>query len=283
MSAIEAERGPRPRAAARTAVTPNALTAWLALFGRDIRAVVRSRSQLYSSIFTPLLILVFLGNGVSQGLSPAKLSAGNFTAYLVAGTVVMTSVFSSTFSSASYYRDRDTGILRMFLSSPHQARVILLGKSLAGVVIGVIQALVVLVIAAPFVQFKWQYGIPQGIIVALAAVILLNIMLSGIAQVFASRIQTMQGFHLVMNLALFPLLFFSSAFFPVNNLPVWLEVLARINPLSYGVDALELAAYAKSGSGFFGLPLDFAVMAGAALLVYGLGMVRVPKLTWSGE
>src|SRR5450830_1507453 len=99
----------------------NPVSATLALFARDLKAVIRSRSQLYSSIFTPLLFLVFLGNGVSKGLSPSKLPAGDFTAYLVAGVVVMTSVFSSTFSSASYYRDRDSGLLRMLLSSPHSA------------------------------------------------------------------------------------------------------------------------------------------------------------------
>jgi ABC-2 type transport system permease protein len=253
-----------------------------ALFSRDLKSVVRSRSQLYSSIFTPLLILIFLGNGVSSGLEPSNLSAGNFTAYLVAGAVVMTAVFSSTFSSASYYRDRDSGIMRMFLSSPHPPRTILLGKSLAGVVIGVVQALVVLLVAAPFVEFDWQYGIIPGLIIAAATVVLLNVMLAGIAQALASRIQTMQGFHLIMNLALFPLLFFSGAFFPVDGLPLWLEVLARANPLSYAVDALQLAAYADGTGGYFGLPLDFAVMIAIAVAVYALGFARVPRLTWSG-
>ena len=261
----------------------SASSAWSALFTRDIRAFVRSRSQLYSAIVTPLLFLVFLGNGVSEGLSPSKLRAGNFTAYLVAGVVVMTSVFSSTFSSASYYRDRDNGIMRMLLSSPHPPRVILLGKSLAGVCIGVVQALIVLLVAAPFVEFDWQYGILPGVAVAVATVVLLNVMLGGLAQALASRVQTMQGFHLVMNLALFPLLFFSGAFFPVENLPVWLEVMARINPLSYAVDALELAAYARSGAGFLGLGIDFAVLTVLSAAVYALGLARVPKLSWSGQ
>lgn len=254
-----------------------------ALFGRDIRAVVRSRSQLYSSMFTPLLFLVFLGNGVSEGLAPANLKAGNFTAYLVAGVVVMTSVFSATFASASYYKDRDSGMLRMLLSSPHSARTVLFGKSLAGVCIGVLQSSVVLLVAAPFVEFKWQYGVVPGLGVALATIVLLNVMLSGIAQALASRVETMQGFHLVMNLALFPLLFFSGAFFPVDNLPIWLEVLSRINPLSYAVDALELAAYADGPAGFFGLGVDFAVMAALAVGVYALGLARTPRLTWSGK
>ncbi|MFN8619037.1 MAG: ABC transporter permease [Dehalococcoidia bacterium] len=259
------------------------MNAAMTLASRDLMAVVRSRSQLYSSMLTPLLFLVFLGNGVSHGLKPANLQAGDFTAYLVAGTVVMTSVFSSTFSSASYYRDRDSGLLRLLLSTPHAPRTLLLGKSLAALVIGVVQAIIVLLAAAPFVDFEWQYGIIPGIAIALAAVILVNLMLTGLAQALASRIQSMQGFHLLMNLALFPLLFFSGAFFPINDLPTWLRILAFVNPLTYAVDALELATYAASADSFIGLGIDFAVLGALAVAVYAAGLARMPKVTWSGE
>ncbi len=255
----------------------------MTLASRDLMAVVRSRSQLYSSMLTPLLFLVFLGNGVSHGLKPANLQAGDFTAYLVAGTVVMTSVFSSTFSSASYYRDRDSGLLRLLLSTPHAPRTLLLGKSLAALVIGVVQAIIVLLAAAPFVDFEWQYGIIPGIAIALGAVVLVNLMLTGLAQALASRIQSMQGFHLLMNLALFPLLFFSGAFFPINDLPTWLRILAFVNPLTYAVDALELATYAASTDSFIGLGIDFAVLGALAVAVYAAGLARMPKVTWSGE
>lgn len=261
----------------------SAISAVATMAQRELLNIARSRSQLYSSILTPLLFLLFLGNGVSSGLEPANLAAGNFTAYLVAGTVVMTSVFSSTFSSASYFRDRDSGVLRLLLSTPHHPRVILLGKSMASLGIGVAQALVVLVAAAPFVEFEWQYGVVAGFGVAVAAVVLLNLMLTGLAQAFASRIQSMQGFHLLMNLALFPLLFFSGAFFPIDGLPVWLRVMAYANPLTYAVDAMQLAAYAASGEGFIGLPTDFAVLGTVAVLVYGLGLSRIPRLTHSGQ
>ncbi|MEO8541450.1 MAG: ABC transporter permease [bacterium] len=259
------------------------MNAALTLAQRDLMAVVRSRSQLYSSMLTPLLFLVFLGNGVSKGLKPANLEAGNFTAYLVAGTVVMTSVFSSTFSSASYYRDRDSGLLRLMLSTPHSPRVLLLGKSLAALAIGVVQALIVLLVAAPFVDFEWQYGVLPGIALALAAVVLVNLMLTGLAQALASRIQTMQGFHLLMNLALFPLLFFSGAFFPIHDLPTWLRILAFVNPLTYAVDALELATYANGDATFIGLGIDFVVLGALAVAVYVAGAARTPKVTWSGE
>ena len=259
------------------------MNAAMTLASRDLMAVVRSRSQLYSSMLTPLLFLVFLGNGVSHGLKPANLQAGDFTAYLVAGTVVMTSVFSSTFSSASYYRDRDSGLLRLLLSTPHAPRTLLLGKSLAALVIGVVQAIIVLLAAAPFVDFAWQYGIIPGIAISLGAVVLVNLMLTGLAQALASRIQSMQGFHLLMNLALFPLLFFSGAFFPINDLPTWLRILAFVNPLTYAVDALELATYAASTDSFIGLGIDFAVLGALAVAVYAAGLARMPKVTWSGE
>ena len=92
----------------------------------------------------------------------------------------------------------------------------------------------------------------------------------------------MQGFHLLMNLALFPLLFFSGAFFPVAGLPAWLELLARVNPLSYAVDAMQLAAYADGTDGYFGLAMDFGVLTVVSVLVYGAGLARMPRLTWSG-
>jgi ABC-2 type transport system permease protein len=259
------------------------MSAALIIARRDLTAIVRSRSQLYSSVFTPILFLVFLGNGVSHGLKPSNLEAGNFTAYLVAGTVVMTSVFSSTFSSASYYRDRDSGLLRLMLSSPHSARTLIFGKSLSALIIGMLQALAVLALAAPFVDFEWQYGIAAGFAVAVAAIALVNLLLTGLAQALASRIQTMQGFHLLMNLALFPLLFFSGAFFPLHDLPTWLRTLGYLNPLSYAVDALELATYASSSRHFIGLGIDFAVLGVLAAAVYAAGLQREPALTYSGE
>lgn len=249
------------------------LLAWGALLARDLRAVARSRSQLYSSLLFPALLLVLLGTGVSEGLDPGKVRDGDYVSYLLPGMVVMTAVFSSTFSSASYYRDRDTGLLKTFLASPHTPRVILLGKALGGVAIGGAQALVLLAVAAPVpaVHLAWQYGLGVGIALALVGVGLLTLLLAGLAQLLASRIRTMQGFHLVMNLVLFPLLFLSGAFFPLGDLPEWLTALGRLDPLSYAVDLLHLAAYADTSEGSFGLAVDLPVLAALAVGVFWLG------------
>lgn len=250
------------------------LDAVAALVLRDLRAFRRSRSQLYSSVVFPLMLLAILGTGVSEGLDPSTVE--DYVTFLAPGMIVMTALFSSTFSSASYYQDRDSGVLKVFLSSPHSPRVILFGKTLSSVVIGISQALLVLGVAAavPAIDFDWAYGVAGSLAVALAAIVLLNVFLAGLAQWLASRISSMQGFHLVMNLVLFPFLFFSGAFFPLDDLPVWLKALGAVNPLSYAVDLMHLALYGRDSQGYFGLPVDLAVMTSLALAVFWLGTGR---------
>jgi ABC-2 type transport system permease protein len=85
----------------------------------------------------------------------------------------------------------------------------------------------------------------------------------------------MQGFHLVMNLVLFPLLFFSGAFFPLEDLPGWLKLLATANPISYAVEMIRLAVY-TDGSGHFGLAVDAAVLSALALALFAWGLQRRP-------
>ncbi len=251
-----------------------------ALLQRDLRAVLRSRSQLYSSLLFPLMLLAILGAGVSEGLKPSSplIRDGDYVSFLVPGIIAMAALFSSTFSSASYYQDRDSGLLRVMLASPHSPRVILLGKALAGVTIGSLQALAVLAVAVaiPAIDLEWQYGVGPGLLLAIATVILLAVFLNGFAQIAASRIRTMQGFHLVMNLVLFPLLFFSGAFFPLGDLPGWLRALGYANPLSYAVDLLHLAVYAQGSQGYFGLPLDLAVLGALAPAAFLTGIGRHP-------
>ena len=188
----------------------------------------------------------------------------------------MTALFSSTFSGASYYQDRDSGILKVLLASPHSQRVVLLGKMLSAVVIGSAQALLVLAVAAliPAIHFQWQYGVLPSFALTVLAVLSLNLFLAGVGQLLAAKIHSMQGFHLVMNLVLFPFLFFSGAFFPLTDLPIWLKVLGHANPLSYGVDMMHLALYADGSSGYFGLPFDFAVLLALALAVFVGGASR---------
>lgn len=259
-----------------------AVASWV-LLQRDLRAFVRSRSQFYSSVLLPLMLLAILGTGVSDGLNPQSrvIRDGDYISFLAPGMIALTALFSSTFSSASFYRDRDSGMLRILLASPHSTRTILLGKSLAAVAIGSAQALLILAIAVliPGINFAWQFGWLGGVAMVVAGVVALNFMLSGLALLVATRIRTMQGFHLVMNLVLFPLFFLSGAFFPLDALPDWLRLLGLANPLTYPVDLMQTASYAASNDGFIGPAIDFAVLGGLAVVLFALGLRRGPAAT----
>ncbi len=256
------------------------LAACGALLLRDLRAVARSRSQLYSSILFPLMLLALLGAGVSDGLSPASplLGDGDYTDFLAPGMIAMTAIFASTFSSAGFYRDRETGMLQALLISPHGARTILFGKALAAVVIGSAQSFVVLILAAviPGIALSWQFGWLGGAATVVAAIIALNVLLNGLALLIATRVRTMQGFHLIMNLALFPLFFLSGAFFPLDSAPQWLRIISYVNPLTYPVDLIQYASWAQSPAGLLGPAIDVPVLAALALAAIWLGLRRAP-------
>jgi ABC-2 type transport system permease protein len=261
------------------------MSALSAVLLRDLRAVTRSRSQLYSSILLPLMLLALLGTGVSDGLEPSALDDGDYTEFLVPGVIVMTALFSSTFASASFYQDRANGMLRMMLVSPAAASTILGGKALAAILIGTSQAIVVLLVAAlvPSIDLNLQYGVVGSAALAVVGIFLLNAMLCGFALFLATSIRTMQGFHLVMNLVLFPLLFFSGAFFPLEDLPLWLKILGYANPLTYAVDLLQLALYADGSDGYVGVPADLAVLTAlVGLLALPAMRLRPARLVLSG-
>ena len=259
----------------------NTIDATLALLSRDLRAVARSRSQLYSSILFPLMLLALLGTGVSSGLSPTspRILDGDYTSFLAPGMIAMTTIFSSTFSSASFYRDRESGLLRAMLASPHSAQTILFGKALGSILIGAMQALAVLVLAVaiPGIDLTWQFGWLGGAATVVLTVLALSFMLSGLSLILAVRVRTMQGFHLIMNLVLFPLFFLSGAFFPLDSVPTWLEVLGYINPITYAVDLLHYAAYADSPDGLIGPLIDSLVLGGLTVLTFTIGLRRAPR------
>ena len=107
----------------------------------------------------------------------------------------------------------------------------------------------------------------------------LNFMLSGFALLIATRVRTMQGFHLIMNLALFPLFFLSGSFFPLDDLPTWLRIFGWINPLTYPVDLIQTAAYAENSKGFIGPIIDFAVLGTLAFLLFVFGVRNSSRST----
>ena len=201
---------------------------------RDLLRFVQERSRLISSFAMPLLFLVIFGAGFSRVIG--NMTPGvDFIQFIYPGIIAMTVLMGSLMSGLSVVWDREFGFLREVLVAPMSRTGIVLGKAAGTALIALGQGLVMLVLA-PFV------GVTVNAMMILKLVpllIIISLALSGLGILIASRMRSQQGFQMLVQIIIMPLVFLSGIFFPVNNVPTWLEVISKINPLTYGVDAIR--------------------------------------------
>ena len=233
------------------------------LWLRELKRYVRSRAQIIASLGQPVLYLLALG----FGLSPVFEKAGNgsYFQFVAPGVVSMTILFSSVFSGIAMLWDRQFGFLKETLVAPVPRIQVMIGRTLGGATVAVIHGLLVFVVCliAGFRSHHWM-----GFLPALLFMMLIAIVFKALGTAFGSIIQDMQSFQLIMNFMVLPIFFLSSALFPLDNLPKALAVITRIDPLTYGVDAMRGALIASTR---FGFQVDIIVLSliGTAFLTLG--------------
>ena len=98
--------------------------------------------------------------------------------------------------------------------------------------------------------------------------VLISVAFLGLGLIFASKMKDMQGFSIVMNFVIFPLLFLSGAFYPLENFPFWLRYVSYLDPLTYGVDGLRGVLVGVSS---YSILFNFVMMVGLAMFMIFLG------------
>jgi ABC-2 type transport system permease protein len=142
---------------------------------------------------------------------------------------------TSIFSSISVVRDREFGFLKEILVAPVSRVSIALGKILGGATIAVLQGSLMLVLA-PLVGIRLGVGMVLALI---PTIFLVAFTLASLGLVIGSRLRSTEGFQMVMNFLMMPMLFLSGALFPLANIPRWMEILSKVNPASYGIDLIR--------------------------------------------
>jgi len=168
--------------------------------------------------------------------------------------------------------DRQFGFLKETLVAPVPRFNIMIGRTLGGATVAVIQGMLVLAVCliAGFRPVSLA-ALP----VALLFMALIALVFCALGTAIGSRMESMQAFPLVMNFLMMPLFFLSGALYPLDGLPAALKAVTNVNPLSYGVDGLRTTLI---GMTHFGLPLDIMVLAGAAIVFLGLGAYSFSKI-----
>lgn len=201
---------------------------------RELLRFVQERSRLLSSFAMPLLFLVIFGAGFSRIIG-ALTPGVNFIQFMYPGIIAMTVLTNSVMSGLSVVWDREFGFLKEILVAPLGRSGIVLGKAAGSATVAVVQGIIMLVLA-PFLGVSLN---PLMVIELIPILIIISVALSGLGVLIASRMRSQQGFQIIIQLIIFPLIFLSGVFFPVNNVPTWLAFISKINPLTYGVDAIR--------------------------------------------
>ena len=259
---------------------------WVVAY-REILRFLADRARMFSAFAFPLTFLVVFGAGFSRIVGDLGGDV-SFVQFMYPGILSMTVVMSSLFAGMSVVWDREFGFLKEVLVAPLSRVGIVIGKAAGGSFTAMVQGAVMLVIA-PIVGITLT---PLLILKLIPLVLILSLSLSGLGILVASQMRSQQGFQFVVQLMIFPLIFLSGVFFPIDGVPAWLQVVAKVNPLTYGVDAIRqvflgpqlVSPLADSADGFtLGVTL-FGHRMGIledAILVGAIGSVFLLAGVWS--
>jgi daunorubicin resistance ABC transporter membrane protein len=248
------------------------VTAVWSLWRRELVRFFRQPSRVAGAVGSPLLFWLFIGSGLSGTFRLPGAERVDYLEYFFPGTVTLVVLFAAIFSTISVIEDRREGFLQGVLAAPVSRAAIAAGKVLGGATLAWLQGAAFLLLA-PLAGLSLD---APALLRAAGVLALLAVALTAIGFAFAWSVDSVQGFHAVMNLILVPLWLLSGAVFPLTGAPAWLSVLMRIDPLTYGVAALRWTFYGSSTSLGEGIPGPAAALA----ILAALGAVAFAADLW---
>lgn len=236
---------------------------------RQVKKYLRSKPRMLGAVGQPLLFLVALG----FGLSPVFMKAGegNYLNFLAPGVIGMSILFTSMFTGIEVIWDRQFGFLKETLVAPVSRMKIMLGKTLGGATIGLVQGVIVAIVS---ILVGFDINI-MSLPLALVFMVLIAIMFTALGTAIASKLTDMHAFPLIMNFMIMPIFFLSGALFPIDGLPKALDLIAKVNPLAYGIDGLR---FSLTGVSYLGVGVDLLVACVVALAILVLGTLLFERI-----
>lgn len=246
-------------------------TAIYVLWLREMKRFVRAKSRVIGTLAMPLFFLTFLGFGFTRMPIPGMPEDVDYIHFLVPGIIGMTMIFTATFAGISVLWDREFGFLKEIMVTPVSRVSIVLGRIFGGATTALIQGIMILGISI-LMGFRII-----GILSFFSSVVFMLLIAAtfiGLGLVFASKMRDIHGFGLIVNFVIFPLFFLSGALYPLENLPIWIQYLSYLDPLTYGVDGLRGVLVGVSS---FPIISDLVILIGFALFMVLLGAYLFEK------
>src|SRR5579859_1913046 len=204
------------------------------LWLRELKRYLRSRVQIFVSLAQPAFFLLAFGFGFGPIFE--ENGRGSYLQFMAPGIIGVTVVITAVLSGIAMLWDRQFGFLKETLVAPVPRLFVMIGRTLGGATVGMIQGVLMLLVCT-VIGFR-----PQSLVAvlwALTFIATISICFAAFGMMMGSMIKDMQGFHLISNLIVMPMFFLSGALYPLSHLPQIFTAITRINPLSYGVDGLR--------------------------------------------
>ncbi|MGH9383150.1 MAG: ABC transporter permease [Vicinamibacterales bacterium] len=213
------------------------LPAIYSLWRRDVVRFLRQPSRVIGALASPVLFWFVIGSGLGASFE------GGFLQYFFPGSLALIVLFTAIFSTISIIEDRQEGFLQGVLASPAPRAAIVLGKALGSTTLATINGVLFLVLL-PLAGLSPG---PTAIAASVASIALLGLALSGLGLLIAWPMQSTQGFHVIMNIALVPMWLLSGALFPANGAAGWVQAMMNLNPLTPAVGMLRVLLTGEAG------------------------------------
>jgi ABC-2 type transport system permease protein len=241
---------------------------------RELVRFVQDRPRMISSFSMPIIFLLIFGAGFGR-LIGQMMPGVDYIQFMYPGILAMTVLMTSVMSGVSIVWDREFGFLKEVLVSPLSRSGVLVGKAVGAATIAIIQGAIMLVLA-PIVNVPINLG---TVLALLPLLLILSLSLSGLGLLIGARMRSQQGFQIVMQLVIFPMMFLSGIFFPVSGVATWLGVLSKLNPVTYGIDAIRQVFLGTEVAGVtvFGHTMG---IVDSAIVVAMVGAVLLTTAIW---
>lgn len=249
---------------------------------RDILRFWHDKMRLVGAIVFPLLFLFVFGSGLSNRMG--SLGEGiDFTQFLFPGIIGMSVLMSSFMAGISVVWDREFGFLKEVLVAPISRASVAVGKTLGAATIAMLQGILILLFA-PLIDVSFSLW---TVLALLPLMFLLAASMGSLGILIATRIRSMEAFQAVMQMMMFPMVFLSGVFFPLQGLPPWMNILVKINPASYGIAPLRQVILGASPDSPFAISIFGHTMSlwdnVAVLATFGTAMILLAMWSFGNQ
>lgn len=246
--------------------------AWVILTSRYLRELFRQPAVVLMALLQPVIWLLLFGALFKKAAEIPGFGGGNYVTYLTPGVVIMTAMFSSSWTGMSYIEDMQSGVMDRFLTAP-VPRGALTAAMLA------YQAVITVVQSAIIIAIGWGMGAAfpggaAGIAALIGVAVLISLAMAGLSDGFALLTRQREALIGVSTMLVLPLTFLSGAFLSLRLVPGWIADVARYNPVNWAASAGRIAVAGHAAWGTVGsyagfLALAVAATAAAATAAFG--------------